>query len=138
MLKKLLSLFILAVVVSVGAFAQAGQSEIKGKIIDKEKGEPLPFVNIVLEKNGVQTAGGQTDFDGNFSIKPIPPGTYTLKASSIGFKPMALSGIVVTSEETKFVDVKMESTSIEMKEFVKVEYNYKLIDIGNTAVKATL
>lgn len=138
MLKKLLSLFILAVVVSVGAFAQAGQSEIKGKIIDKEKGEPLPFVNIVLEKNGVQTAGGQTDFDGNFSIKPIPPGTYTLKASSIGFKPMALSGIVVTSEETKFVDVKMESTSIEMKEFVKVEYKNKLIDKGNTAVKATV
>ena len=138
MLKRLLSLFILAVVVSVGAFAQAGQSEIKGKIIDKEKGEPLPFVNIILEKNGVQTAGGQTDFDGNFSIKPIPPGTYTLKASSVGFAPIALTGIVVTSEETKFVDVKMSGTSIEMKEFVKVEYKNKLIDKGNTAVKATV
>ncbi|MFT6322768.1 MAG: hypothetical protein ACJAWO_000312 [Halieaceae bacterium] len=138
MLKKLLSLFILAAVVSVGVFAQAGQSEIKGKIIDKEKGEPLPFVNIILEKNGVQTTGGQTDFDGNFSIKPIPPGTYTLKASSVGFRPIALTGINVTSEETKFVDVKMERTSIEMKEFVKVEYKNKLIDKGNTAVKATV
>ncbi|MGB1003177.1 MAG: carboxypeptidase-like regulatory domain-containing protein [Salibacteraceae bacterium] len=138
MLKKLLSLFILAVVVSVGAMAQAGQSEIKGKIIDKEKGEPLPFVNIILERNGVQVTGAQTDFDGNFSIKPIEPGTYTLKSSSVGFKPIALSGIVVTSEEVKFVDVKMESTSIEMKEFVKVEYKNKLIDKGNTAVKATV
>ena len=138
MLKKLLSLFILAVVVSVGALAQAGQSEIKGKIIDKEKGEPMPFVNIVLEKNGVQIAGGQSDFDGNYVIKPIPPGTYTLKASSVGFKPIALVGIKITSEEIKFVDVKMESTSIEMKEFVVKTYKNKLIDKGNTAVKHTV
>lgn len=138
MLKKLLSLFILAVVVSVGAMAQAGQSEIKGKIIDKQTGEPLAFVNIILEKNGVRVTGGQTNFDGEFSIKPIPPGTYTLKSSFVGYKPIALAGIVVTSEETKFVDVKMESTSIEMEDFVIVEYKNKLIDKGNTTVKQTV
>ncbi len=138
MLKRLLSLFVLALVVSVGALAQAGQGEIKGKIIDKETGETLPFVNIVLERNDVQIAGGQTNFDGVYSIKPIPPGTYTLKATFVGFKPIALAGIVVTSDETKFVDVKMASTAIEMKEFQVVKYKNKLIDKGNTTVKATV
>tara|TARA_R110002050_G_scaffold175846_1_gene308696 strand:+ start:10402 stop:14247 length:3846 start_codon:yes stop_codon:yes gene_type:complete len=138
MLKKLLSLFLLAVVFSVGAFAQAGQSEIKGKLVDSSTGEPLPFVNIILEKNGVQVAGGQSNFDGDYVIKPIPPGTYTLKASSVGFKPVMLTGIKVTSEEVKFVDVKLESTSIEMKEFVVKTYKNKLIDKGNTTVKQTV
>ena len=138
MLKKLLSLFIFAFVVSVGAFAQAGQSEIKGKLVDSETGEPMPFVNIILEKNGVQIAGGQSDFDGNYVIKPIPPGTYTLKATSVGFEPIMLTGIRVTTEETKFVDVKMKSTSIVMKDFVVTEYKNKLIDKGNTTVKQTV
>ena len=138
MLKRLLSLFILAVVVAASAFAQAGQSEITGTVTDKEKGEPLPFVNIILEKNGVQVTGAQSDFDGNFSIKPIPPGTYTVKASFVGYNAFATAGIVVTAEETKFVDIKMTSGSITLEDVVITTYKNKLIDKGNTAVKATV
>ncbi len=138
MLKQVLSSFILTVIISAGAFAQAGQSGIQGKIKDSSTGEPLPFVNIILELNGVQKAGGQTDFDGNYVIKPISPGTYTLKATFVGYKPVQLNGITITSEQTKFVDVKMESTAIEMTTFVVSEYKNKLIDKGNTAVKATV
>lgn len=138
MLKRLLSLFILAVVVSVGALAQAGQSEIKGKIIDKETGETMPFVNIVLEKNGVQKAGVTSNIDGDYSFKPIEPGKYTIKVLSMGYKSLQLDGIVVTSEETKFVNVKMQSTSTQLEAFEKVVYKNKLIDKGNTAVKTTV
>jgi len=138
MLKKLLSSFILTVIISAGAFAQAGQGAMQGKIVDSSTGEPLPFANIVIEHNGVQAAGVQSDFDGNYVIKPIPPGTYTLKAIFMGYKPVQLNGIRVTSEETKFVNIKMESTAIEMTTFVVKEYKNKLIDKGNTAIKATV
>ncbi|RLD76239.1 MAG: hypothetical protein DRJ07_16665, partial [Bacteroidetes bacterium] len=138
MLRKLLSSFILTVIISSGAFAQAGQSGIQGKVIDKTTGEPLPFANVILEHNGVQTAGAQTDFDGNYVIKPISPGTYTLKAIFMGYKPKQINGIVITSEETKMVDVKMESTAIEMETFVVTDYENPLIDKGKTAVTAVI
>ncbi|NNM15046.1 MAG: hypothetical protein HKO56_00210, partial [Bacteroidia bacterium] len=55
-------------------FAQSGT--IKGKITDATSGEPVPFANVVAEKNGTQAGGAQTDFDGNYTIKPLTPGEY--------------------------------------------------------------
>jgi len=60
-------------------------SAISGNIRDVTNGEPLPFANIVLENNGTQIAGVNADFDGNFTIKPIPAGTYTIIISYVGY-----------------------------------------------------
>ena len=34
-------------------------------------------------KNGVQKGGTSTGLDGSFTIKPIDPGTYTVKATFV-------------------------------------------------------
>ncbi len=64
----------------------SGGSKYMGKITDNETGEPLPFVNITLEENGVQISSTQSDFDGNFSIHGLPTGDFTARFSFIGLE----------------------------------------------------
>ena len=67
---------------SVASWAQTGS--IKGKVIDQITKEPIPFANVIAEMNGTLVAGDQTDFDGNFHIKPLNPGEYDVKATIVG------------------------------------------------------
>ena len=69
MLKKILFIAVFSVFV-ISLNAQVGQGGLKGTITDSKTGEPLPFVNVILEQNGLQKAGAATDFDGKYFIKP--------------------------------------------------------------------
>jgi hypothetical protein len=138
MLKKILfHSFVLFTAVG-SAFAQVGQGSIKGKVTDKDTKEPLPFVNIILELNGTQVAGGATNFDGEYFIKPIPPGKYDLKATFTGYQPMQISGVIISAEKITFQNIVMPSTVIEMKAFEVVQYTVPLIDKDQTASGATI
>ncbi len=108
---------------------------IQGKITENSKAESLPFVNLILFQDSVQITGTQSDFDGNFMFRQLNPGIYEIRAASVGFAPIRLTGIIVVKNETKIVNVTMHPTSIEMKEFVVKSYRNKFIDKGNTAVR---
>ena len=60
MLRKLYLLFA-TILISVVAFAQTGT--LKGTVLDALSGEAVPFANVIIERNGTQTAGTTTDFD---------------------------------------------------------------------------
>jgi hypothetical protein len=109
------------------AFAQVGSGSLKGKLTDSETGEPLPFVNIVVQRGDQQIAGGATDFDGVYTIKPIPPGTYNVLVSYVGYNAKQVSGVVINSNKITFLDIPMES-GIKLEEFEVVEYEVPLID----------
>lgn len=59
---------------------------VSGTIVDAVTEEPLPFVNIVLNRNGKKVVGATTDFDGIFTIRTIPAGEYELEVSYVGYK----------------------------------------------------
>ena len=66
----------------LGIASIKGQTNsISGKV--SSNGEVLPFVNVYLKKN---KQGTSTNENGFFELKNIPNGTYTIIASSIGFK----------------------------------------------------
>ncbi len=70
-------------VFSIIAWAQVPTTgTIKGFVYDKASGEPMIFTNVLLEGTKL---GGQTDVDGYYSITQVPPGTYTLYTSLIGY-----------------------------------------------------
>jgi len=138
MLRKLLSTVIIAFASVTMSFAQNGQGSLKGKVLDGETGEPLPFVNVVVESSGTQVAGGSTDFDGKFNIKPIPAGSYTVKARFVGYQPLQINGVVVNSDKITFQDLKLTGSAIEMEEFEVIEYTVPLISKDNTASGGTV
>ena len=89
MLRKIYSIVAL-VCFSTFAFAQTGT--LKGVISDVMTGEAIPFANVVIEKGGNQYAGTTTDFDGKYTIKPIEPGNYSIKATFVGYQTVEGAG----------------------------------------------
>ncbi|MCB9183366.1 MAG: carboxypeptidase-like regulatory domain-containing protein [Flavobacteriales bacterium] len=119
------------------ALAQVGTGSLKGKITDKKSGEPLPFVNIVIENRGTQVTGGATDFDGKYDIKPIQPGTYDIVVSYVGYQPYKQTGVIINSNKITFVDIAL-SSGIELKEFEVVQYTVPLINKDGGASGGTV
>ncbi len=58
-------------------------TSIKGKIIDSSTKEPIPFVYLHLEELNRTTV---SSIDGEFELKSIPSGTYTLTVHRIGYR----------------------------------------------------
>jgi hypothetical protein len=109
--------------------AQVGQGALKGKVVDANTGEPLPFANIILESGGIQAGGATSDFEGNYTIKPISPGTYTLKATFVGYGEINVTDVKITGDKTTYYDVKMtEGISLGP---VDVVFHQGLIDKDN-------
>ena len=116
---------------STTVFAQSGSLE--GKITDKNTGEPVPFANVVAKRNGNQIAGVTSDFDGNYTIKPLDPGTYDISVSFVGYGAVTLEGIVVSSNKITFRDVKI-SEGIDIEEVV-IKDEKPLLDPDNLGGK---
>ncbi len=137
MLRNIYLSFLAFIFFSLSAVAQVGSGTLKGKLTDSETGEPLPFVNIVLQSGDRQVAGGATDFDGNYTIKPIPPGTYDVLVSYVGYNAQKISGVKITSEKISQVNIKLEA-GIKLNEFELVEYVVPLIDRDGGTSGATV
>ncbi|MCX6273158.1 MAG: TonB-dependent receptor [Bacteroidetes bacterium] len=136
MLRKLLFTFGILLFTSSLVFPQSGT--LKGKIRDKGTKEPIPFANIVIESGGTQIGGTTTDFDGNFTIKPITPGKYDLKATYVGYKPIMVKGVVINSDKITFEDVELESTTVALETFEVVDYKVPLLSKDKTSTGGTV
>ena len=131
MFNKLYLLLVGLIFTSSSIFAQSGSLE--GKITDKNTGETVPFANVVAKRNGNQIAGVTTDFDGNYNIKPLDPGTYDLIVSFVGYGQVTLEGIVVSSNKITFRDVQL-SEGIDIEEVV-IKDEKPLLDPDNLGGK---
>ena len=110
-MKQLFTIVILFV--SFPLLAQLGS--IKGKVIDGTTQEAIPFANVVIE--GTQN-GTATDFDGNFTISNVNPGYVKLDISVVGYERKLSEDLFVTPSKTPFVEIKLKSSSTELKEVV--------------------
>jgi hypothetical protein len=58
------------------------QTIVKGKVIDSNSGDPIPFANVIFKGT---TVGTTTDFDGNYTLKVSSP-VDSIVASYLGYK----------------------------------------------------
>ncbi len=92
----LVALFVATVAGSV--LAQTGT--INGQATDQDTKQPLPGANAVLVGTSF---GSSSDANGNFSIKNIPTGLYTLRVSFLGYVRQDRSVTVRDGEMTIYV-----------------------------------
>lgn len=138
MLRNLLLTLAFVLTTSLLVFSQTGSGTLKGKVVDKQTKEPIPFANIVIELGGVQVGGATTDFDGNYLIKPIPGGKIDLKASYVGYKPMLMKGIQIIVDKITFQDLDLEQTATNLQEVQVVDYKVPLISKDQTTSGGTV
>ena len=138
MLRNLLLTIGFVLATSLLVFSQTGSGTLKGKIIDKLTKEPISFANVVVEIGGVQVGGTTSDFDGNFTIKPIPPGKIDLKASFVGYRPFMTRGIYVSPDKITFQNLELEASTTTLNEIEVVDYKVPLISKDQTSSGATV
>ena len=127
MLKKIY-LIITFALITVYAFAQTGT--LKGVITDAMSGESIPFANVVAERNGNQIGGTTTDFDGNYTIKPLEPGSYTVKATFVGYGTVEITGVIISANKITDQNIKLQE-GIAIGEVQIIEYKKPLLDKDN-------
>ena len=77
------ALVLLLCFVAAPAAAQVTSTGIiKGRVVDAESGESMSYTNIYIAGTGI---GTMTFNDGYFFLRGLRPGTYTVKASYIGY-----------------------------------------------------
>ncbi len=105
MKKLILTFFLLA---GFYSFAQSGLGTLTGTITD-DKGEPLPFANILLKENNI---GCAADKRGKYKIIS-KPGKYTVEISFIGYEKV-VKQITLETGRTVTLDASLKSTSFEI------------------------
>ncbi len=134
-MRKILLCVLAGILVSYTTYAQS--SEISGKVTD-ENGEGIPFSNVAVVDGDIVIKGTVTDFDGNYSIKPLDPGKYDVKFSYLGYGSILRTGVVVGLDKTTYLDVALEPQTEIIDEVKIIEYKVPLIDPGETSSKNTL
>ena len=89
--------------------------KIAGVVKDATTGDGLPHANIVV----VDTKLGATaDEKGRFFILNVPAGTYTLKATYIGYADYTVEDVRVSADLTTNIAVELTSSDIQVEEVV--------------------
>lgn len=81
---------------------------LKGTVVDSKTNEPLPFVNVIVKKDGKMVTGCSTDFDGNFSIT-VSEGRYDIETSYIGYARYIQTDVLLT-RDTTFATIKLSDS----------------------------
>ena len=87
---------------------------LTGKITDSESGDPLVGANIIIDGNGLNT-GAATNNNGDYSIEGVPPGSYKIKASYIGYGDFSTS--IDISSETSTFNAALSISAIQLDEY---------------------
>jgi len=91
--------------------------KVAGIITDKVTGEALTAANISIVGTSM---GGAANLEGQYTILHVPPGTYSLRVSLIGYTTVTLNDVRVYIDQTARVDVALASELIEGREVVIV------------------
>src|SRR5262245_39061199 len=104
---------------------------VTGKVVDKDTGRPLDFSNVVVL--GTQM-GANARNGGSFNIGVVPVGTYTLKATFVGYDPQTLTNIRVDAGKPTVVEFRLKKGEGTRLETVKVTGKTKAIDVKSSDV----
>lgn len=111
---------------------------LKGKVVDKLNKEPIPFANIVIELNGIQYGGTTSDFDGNYTIKPITPGNYDIRCSYVGYQSRLITGFRIGAGKVEFQNIELESTATAITGVEVTSYKIPLIEKDATSTQTVM
>jgi len=96
-------------------FAQTGK--VVGTVTDPRSGEPLIGANITIEGTVLGTATG---IDGSLLILNVGPGTYSFRASYVGYQDLVIENIRVSVNLTTEVNFELQEEVLESDAIVVV------------------
>lgn len=132
---RLAALYISIVTCLFGiSLLQAGTTgKLAGRVLDAQN-QPLPGANIFLKETSL---GAAADQDGYFYIINIPPGSYDVEFSFIGYKTRLVQNVQISADHTTNLDAQLEVSAIE-GETVTVVAERPVVELSNTSSVSTV
>ncbi|MDZ7267745.1 MAG: TonB-dependent receptor [candidate division KSB1 bacterium] len=118
----------------LGAVAQAGTTgKLAGRVLDRQ-GQPLPGANVIIIGT---TLGAAADGQGYYNILNIPPGSYRVQFSVIGYQTLVMTNVLITSNNTTTLNAALAEEALTGEEVVVVAKR-PVVDVNLTSSVATV
>ena len=101
----------------LSGFLFSSNGKLTGTITQKSDNAPAVGVNIMIADTYLGAASAQ---DGRFVILNIPPGTYSVRVDAIGFAPVVLQNVRITTSQTTEINIKLDESVVEGQEVTVV------------------
>ncbi|MCC3156649.1 TonB-dependent receptor [Hymenobacter sp. 15J16-1T3B] len=135
----------------LGAGAQQPAGTVSGSLLDAATGQPVPFANVLLLRaaDSAVVTGAATGETGRFVIGPVAAGSYRLRATVLGYRPLrrllsvssteplALGALRLTASTTQLGAVTVTGEKAVVQESLDkkvVNVAKDLTSVGGTAV----
>jgi len=137
-MKKNMNTFFLKVVTLLCVFHAlvlgGNTGKIVGRVVEDGTEEPLIGANVVLLNS---EWGASCDENGFFFINNIPPGSYTLRATMIGYQGQDIVDVLIKTDLTTEVNFKLAFSALE-GEIVTIVAERPLVDKDITAKRSIM
>lgn len=119
-MKQLISRIVFVAVFICATLHLSAQNElaqtIRGLVTDRSSGTPLPYVTVRLLD--MPSTGTTTDDKGAFILKDIPVGRHNLQASFMGYEPITIHELLITSSKEAYLEIALAESIHELGEVV--------------------
>jgi hypothetical protein len=116
--------FVLALLITVvAARAQSPVQNIRGQIFDKQTLTEL--IGATVKVAGMNR-GSVTDEDGRFKIDGVPVGRVSIEVSYLGYAPVFLDNLILSSGKELILTIEMEEQVLETQEVVVIAADDKI------------
>jgi outer membrane receptor protein involved in Fe transport len=133
-LNKILLFFFLLLILLQQVIYAGTTGKIAGKVIDAKTKEPLIGASILLVGSSM---GAAADVDGNYFIINIPPGTYQIKASTIGYAAVEIKNVGVSVDQTTRLDIEMSEQAVQVQT-IEITASKPLVQKDLTSTEASI
>lgn len=105
---------------------------VRGTVIDRASNLPLPYVSVGLED--IPQEGTMTNAHGQFVLNNVPIGRHTLIARSVGYEPVRIAEMLLTSAKEVYLQIQMTEQINELGEVVVIPKFDKAQSINNMSL----
>ena len=128
--------FLLATFLTITVFAQQTGQNISGNVTDAVTGNPIPGATVIIQGSS-PLIGTSTDTNGEFALKNIEPGRYTIVASIVGYHAQALSNLMLNAGKELQLNFKLSEKVTELTDFTVRANSSKTKAINQMALLST-
>ena len=104
-------IYVLLLFAFIPYMAFAGNGRIKGKVTDLTTGEALVGANVLVVGTSL---GAATDVNGEYVILNLDAGSFTVKASYLGYQSITMTQVRVNTDLTTEVDFQLPAEEISV------------------------
>ncbi len=116
------------------ATSALADGSLRGFVLDKTSGEPLPVANVVVVG---ESRGAATNLDGYFNIPKLESGRYTLRVSYLGYITQEFV-VTINGDDGEPVNLELIPEGVSLEEVVYYQKAEDEEEIRNSARVSTI